>query len=89
MMEQMTISDPLLAVPDRALSRARMKVGRAAWAARYYRNFSRDAVLRIAEAVDKRTIAVKNPIKSLGSHLVSVKLHDDVSASVALNVIPA
>jgi acetaldehyde dehydrogenase (acetylating) len=51
MMEQMTISDPLLAVPDRALSRARMKVGRAAWAARYYRNFSRDAVLRIAEAV--------------------------------------
>ena len=41
------------------------------------------------EAVDKRTIAVKNPIKSLGSHLVSVKLHDDVSASVALNVIPA
>ncbi|WP_372728951.1 50S ribosomal protein L9 [Nocardioides sp.] len=41
------------------------------------------------EPVDKRTIAVKNPIKSLGSHLVSVKLHDDVSASVALNVIPA
>ncbi len=41
------------------------------------------------EQVDKRTIVVKNPIKSLGSHLVSVKLHDEVSASVALNVIPA
>ena len=41
------------------------------------------------EQVDKRTIAVTNPIKTLGSHEVSVKLHDDVSATVALNVIPA
>ena len=30
-----------------------------------------------------------NPIKSLGAHEVSVKLHDEVSATVALNVIPA
>jgi large subunit ribosomal protein L9 len=41
------------------------------------------------EAVDKRTIVVTNPIKSLGSHQVAVKLHDGVSASVALNVVPA
>ncbi len=41
------------------------------------------------EPVDKRTIVVTNPIKSLGAHQVAVKLHDDVSASVALNVIPA
>ncbi|WP_395690310.1 50S ribosomal protein L9 [Nocardioides sp.] len=41
------------------------------------------------EQVDKRTIVVDNPIKSLGAHQVSVKLHDDVSATVALNVIPA
>ena len=41
------------------------------------------------EQVDKRTIVVKNPIKSLGSHEVSVKLHDEVSATVALNVVPA
>jgi large subunit ribosomal protein L9 len=41
------------------------------------------------EPVDKRTIAVKNPIKALGAHEVSVKLHDEVSATVALNVIPA
>lgn len=41
------------------------------------------------EQVDKRTIAVVNPIKSLGAHEVSVKLHDEVSATVALNVIPA
>ncbi|HET8961399.1 50S ribosomal protein L9 [Nocardioides sp.] len=41
------------------------------------------------EQVDKRTIAVEHPIKSLGAHEVTVKLHDEVSATVALNVIPA
>ncbi len=41
------------------------------------------------ETIDKRTIVLGNPIKSLGSHQVSVKLHDEVSAAVALNVIPA
>ena len=41
------------------------------------------------EAVDKRTIVVTQPIKSLGSHQVSIKLHDEVSATVDLNVIPA
>ena len=41
------------------------------------------------EAIDKRTVVVTNPIKSLGNHQVSVKLHDDVSASVAINVIPS
>ena len=41
------------------------------------------------ESVDKRRIMVGQPIKSLGSHRVTVKLHDDVSADVALNVIPA
>ncbi len=41
------------------------------------------------ETVDKRTIVVTNPIKSLGNHEVAVKLHEDVSATVALNVIPA
>lgn len=39
--------------------------------------------------VDKRTIAVGNPIKALGAHEVTVRLHDEVSATVALNVIPA
>ncbi|MDN4161142.1 50S ribosomal protein L9 [Nocardioides abyssi] len=41
------------------------------------------------EQVDKRTIAIKNPIRGLGNHEVSVRLHDEVSATVALNVIPA
>lgn len=39
--------------------------------------------------VDKRTIVVANPIKSLGAHTVKVKLHDDVEAQVNLNVVPA
>ncbi len=41
------------------------------------------------EGVDKRTIVVTNPIKALGAHEVSVKLHEDVSVRVALNVVPA
>ena len=40
------------------------------------------------ESIDKRTIVVGNPIKSLGNHAVSVKLHDEVSVAVTLNVIP-
>ena len=39
--------------------------------------------------VDKRTIVVDNPIKSLGAHTVKVKLHDDVEAEVHLNVVSA
>ena len=39
--------------------------------------------------VDKRTIVVATPIKSLGAHTVTVKLHDDVQAEVHLNVVPA
>jgi large subunit ribosomal protein L9 len=41
------------------------------------------------DAVDKRRILVGNPIKSLGSHQVTVKVHDDVDAVVNLNVVPA
>lgn len=39
------------------------------------------------EQIDKRRIVVGNPIKTLGAHEVSVKLHDEVSAKVALNVV--
>ncbi len=41
------------------------------------------------ESIDKRTIILGNPIKTLGAHQVSIKLHDEVSAAVALNVIPS
>ncbi len=42
-----------------------------------------------SSAVDKRRILVGNPIKSLGSHEVTVKVHDEVTATVHLNVVPA
>jgi large subunit ribosomal protein L9 len=41
------------------------------------------------DAVDKRKIMVGNPIKSLGAHKVTVKVHDEVDAVVNLNVVPA
>ena len=39
--------------------------------------------------IDKRKILVGNPIKSLGTHQVTVKVHDEVDAVVNLNVVPA
>jgi large subunit ribosomal protein L9 len=38
---------------------------------------------------DKRKILVGNPIKSLGSHQVTVKVHDEVDATVNLDVVTA
>ena len=43
----------------------------------------------IGESVDKRSVAVKNPIKNLGSHAVTVRVHDELTAAVSLNVVPA
>ena len=51
-----------------------------------------DIATAIAEGgaeVDKRTIVVGNPIKSLGAHTVTVKVLDDVEAQVNLNLVPA
>jgi large subunit ribosomal protein L9 len=42
-----------------------------------------------SEVVDKRRILVGNPIKSLGAHQVTVKVHDELEATVQLNVVPA
>jgi large subunit ribosomal protein L9 len=39
------------------------------------------------DQVDKRTIVVGTPIKSLGAHTVTVRVHDDVEAQVSLNVV--
>ncbi len=47
------------------------------------------AITEAGGEVDKRTIMVRNPIKSLGSHTVTVKVHDDVEAQVSLNVVSA
>ena len=47
------------------------------------------AIVDAGAEVDKRTIVVANPIKSLGAHTVTVKVHDDVEAQVNLNVVSA
>ncbi|CAN5805464.1 50S ribosomal protein L9 [soil metagenome] len=39
--------------------------------------------------VDRRRIDVGQPIKSLGSHTVSVRVHDEASADVTVEVVPA
>ena len=41
------------------------------------------------EAVDKRTIAVDHAVRTLGSHQVTVRLHEDGLATVAINVVKA
>ncbi|MCW2840478.1 MAG: ribosomal protein [Aeromicrobium sp.] len=46
-----------------------------------------DALGVAGAKVDKRRIEVGNPIKSLGSHTVSVRVHPEVSARVQLNVV--
>src|SRR5688572_14562760 len=44
---------------------------------------------KVGAGVDKRKILVGNPIKSLGEHQVVVKVHDELEATVKLNVVPA
>ena len=39
--------------------------------------------------VDKRRIEIGAPIKTVGSHQVTVRLHPEVSATLALDVVPA
>ncbi len=48
-----------------------------------------DALAEAGAKVDKRRIEVGNPIKSLGSHTVTVRLHPEVTATVKLNVVPS
>lgn len=48
-----------------------------------------EAIVAAGAEVDKRTIVVGNPIKSLGAHTVTVKVHDEVEAKVNLNVVSA
>jgi large subunit ribosomal protein L9 len=52
-----------------------------------------DIVTAITKAggpqVDKRRVEVPNPIKTVGTHTVTVRLHPDVVASVRIDVVPA
>jgi len=40
-------------------------------------------------AVDKRSISVIKPIKTLGTHTISIKLHDAVTAHIPVEVVAA
>jgi large subunit ribosomal protein L9 len=40
-------------------------------------------------ALDRRKIEVSTPIKSLGEHKVTVRLHEDVVANLSVEVVPA
>ncbi|MFC5665835.1 50S ribosomal protein L9 [Kitasatospora misakiensis] len=40
-------------------------------------------------AVDKRAVAISSPIKTVGTHKVSVKLHSDVQANLDIAVVAA
>ncbi len=46
-----------------------------------------DALGREGHAVDRRRIELEHPIKSLGEHLVSVRLHPEVHAEVRVSVV--
>ena len=39
--------------------------------------------------LDRRLVSLPTPIKSLGAHTVSVKVHPEVEASIAVEVVPA
>ena len=39
--------------------------------------------------VDKRKIEITTPIKSIGDHEATVRLHDDISATITLQVVAA
>ena len=40
-------------------------------------------------AVDKRRIEMGNPIKTVGAHSVTVRLHPEIAATVQLDVVPS
>ena len=46
-----------------------------------------DALGRQGHAVDRRRIELEHPIKSVGEHLVTVRLHPEVHAEVRVSVV--
>ena len=47
-----------------------------------------DALQRQGHLVDKRRIELEHPIKTLGDHGVSVRLHPEVNAELRVSVVP-
>jgi large subunit ribosomal protein L9 len=74
-----------------------LKVNLKARAGESGRLFGAITLAEVVEAVsaaggpklDRRRVEIGNPIKALGSHQVSVRLHPEVSATVTVNVVSA
>ena len=47
------------------------------------------AIEASGSSIDKRKIIVDQPIRTLGTHKVAVRVHDEVEATVTLNVVAA
>ncbi len=47
-----------------------------------------DALEAAGHVVDKRKIDLESPVKSLGEHVVPIKLHPEVVADIHLTVVP-
>ena len=45
-----------------------------------------DALAAKGQAVDKRTIELEHPIKTVGDHTVAIRLHHEVTAEIRLTV---
>jgi len=48
-----------------------------------------DALERAGHPVDKRKIELPHPIKALGEHRVTLRLHSDVQTAIRVTVVPA
>ncbi len=48
-----------------------------------------DALAARDVTVDRRKIQLEDPLKTLGEHVVPVKLHRDVTAQLKLRIVPA
>ncbi|MGH7532403.1 MAG: 50S ribosomal protein L9 [Gemmatimonadales bacterium] len=46
-----------------------------------------DGLAKLGHAVDKRKIELEHPIKTLGDHMVPLKLHPDVVAEIRVSVV--
>jgi large subunit ribosomal protein L9 len=44
---------------------------------------------QMGTVVDRHRISLSEPIKTVGTHVVPVQLHDDVSAEVTVEVVPS
>ena len=47
-----------------------------------------DALAEAGHAVDKRKIDLESPVKSIGEHVVPIKLHPEVVADIHVTVVP-